>query len=168
MKSADKYLVMILIGVIVLLAVAFRAVLLQPKPTYQPEDTPEGVANNYLFALQQGDYERAYGYLSPDMKHYPASVKAFTANIHSENWRFNFDDDRGPSLQVKSSQINKDRAAVTVQKTTFYAGGLLSSSEYRSTFKMTLVRDAKHNGAWKIESSDDYWAWCWDSQSGCK
>lgn len=168
MKSADKYLVLIVIGVVVLLVVAFSFALLRPKPTYQEEDTPEGIANNYLFALQQGDFERAYGYLSPTIKHYPASITAFTEDIHNNRWRFNLDSKQKPSLQVESAQVIKDRATVTVQKASFYAGGLFSSGSYTSTFTMTLVRDRKGDGAWKIETADDYWVWCWDSDAGCE
>ena len=168
MKNADKYLILIVLGVIALIAIAFSVALLRPKPTYQPEDTPEGVANNYLFALQKSDFERAYGYLSPGIKHYPASVEIFIDDIHRDNWRFNLNDNQSPSIRVESARINKNRATVTVEKTSFYAGGLLQSSEYKSTFEMRLIQNTKDHNAWKIESSDDYWAWCWNYDDGCK
>jgi len=77
MKNTDKFLVGIVVGVVVLVATAFAVALLRPKPTYQLEDTPKGVAHNYLLALQQEDYKRAYGYLSPTIEGYPTSAEAF-------------------------------------------------------------------------------------------
>ena len=53
MKSTDKVLIAIVAGIILLIIVAFVVALAKPEPTYQAEDTPEGVAYNYLLALQR-------------------------------------------------------------------------------------------------------------------
>ncbi len=166
MKKPDKFLIVIVLGVITLIAVAFSVALLRPKPTYLPEDSPESIANNYLFALQQDNDERAYGYLSPRLKSYPASVAAFTEDIRRYNWGFRQADRQLPSLSVESVKIDKDHATVTIKKSSFYGGGLFNSSTYHSTFTMQLIRN--NSETWKIESSDDYWASCWNHDNGCE
>lgn len=164
MKNTDKFLIAIVAGVALLIGVAFAVVFLRPKPTYQTDDTPEGVAHNYLFALQQKDYARAYGYLSPGMDGYPDSVARFTTDITSYNHGFGSGSDSN-TLEIASSDITGDQAVVTVRETTFYNGGLFNNNQYTDTFHMTLQREEE---GWKIVSSDSYWAWCWNDTDGCQ
>src|SRR5262245_55998301 len=138
MKKTDKILIGIVGGIILLVAVAFAVALSQPKPTYQAEDTPEGVAFNYLFALQQEDYERAYGYLLPDLKVYPGDVDAFRDDILDYSWTFRSLDDSSTTLEIESADLLDQRADVTIRETRFYEGDLFSSSQYTYTFRMTL------------------------------
>jgi hypothetical protein len=74
MKSTDKFLIGIVVGIVLLVVAAFVITLARPEPTYQVEGTPESVAHNYLLALQKEDYQRAYGYLSPTLKGYPVRL----------------------------------------------------------------------------------------------
>jgi len=164
MKSTDKFLIGIVGGVILLIVVAFAVAFLRPKPTYLPDDTPEGVAHNYLFALQQKDYARAYGYLSPTISGYPKSAEVFADDVNDYSWYFG---EASNTLQVESSSTTGNRAVVSVRETVFYEGGLFNSSQYANTFEMTLRRDPK-SGAWKIVESDSYWAWCWSNRGGCR
>lgn len=166
MKSADKFLIVIVVGALALVVVTFSIAVMRPKPGYQMADTPEAVANNYFYALQQADYERAYLYLSPTMKYYPASARKFRENIEGARYRIRMDGERAPSLHIDSARITGGRAIVTVQQTSFYAGGLFYRGESRSTFQMVLVRDLSSE-AWKILSSDEYQAWCWGLSSLC-
>ncbi len=165
MKGTDKFLIAIVAGVVILVIVVFALTLLQPnRPSYQPDDTPEGVAHNYLLALQLEEYERAYGYLSPTLPGYPTNLEAFERHVRDNRWSFgHYDDD--VSLAVESVDVNNDRAKIVVRKTEFYRGGLLDSGQYSTTFDMTLHRQ---NGAWKILDSDRYWARCWESSEGCQ
>ena len=88
MKSTDRFLIGIVIGVVVLVIAAFGVAFLGPKPAYQSDDTPEGVAHNYLLAIQREDYARAYGYLSPDLRGYPASDEQFIEDMYTGLWPF--------------------------------------------------------------------------------
>jgi len=67
MKKSDKILIWIVGGIVLLVIAAFAIALVKPKPTYMADESPDGVAFNYLFAVQQGDYDRAYGYVSPSI-----------------------------------------------------------------------------------------------------
>ena len=164
MKNTDKFLIAIVAGVVLLIGVAFAVVFLRPKPTYQTDDTPEGVAHNYLFALQQKDYARAYSYLSPDIDGYPDSVARFTTDISNNGYGFGSGSD-STTLEIASSDITGDQAVVTVRETVFYNGGLFNNNQYTNTFAMTLHREDK---GWKIVSSESYWAWCWNDTGGCQ
>ncbi len=163
MKNIDKFLVALVVGIVILIGVALTVVLLRPKPAYQAEDTPAGVAYNYLLALKREDYTRAYGYLSHDLAGYPETQAKFTTDIKEMSYYF-FDDD-STSLNVSSSDVTGDWATVTVEQTTFYSGGLFNSNHYTSTFDMTLLRDSQ---GWKIGGSESYWAWCWGDEEGCQ
>lgn len=164
MKSTDKFLIGIIAGAVLLVGIAFTVAFIRPKPSYQPEDTPEGVAHNYLFALQQGDYKRAYGYLSSSLTGYPASPDEFATDLDKHAWQLSDLKKESVALAVESAHINDGRAEVSVKETHFYQGGLFESNEYSTTFGMTL----RHEGdAWKIAVSDSYWASCWEVKAGC-
>lgn len=165
MKKTDKILLGIVAGILLLVIVAFVVALSKPKPTYQAEDTPEGVAFNYLFALQQKDYERAYSYLSPSIRGYPKNANAFSEDVRDRSYHFRDLHDSSYSLDVGSVYIAGMRADVSIQETHFYEGDLFYSGQYTSTFTMNLRQDK--NGDWKIEASDDYWLWCWNHEKGC-
>lgn len=164
MKKTDKILIGIVAGIILVVVVAFVFALNKPKPEYQAEDTPAGVAFNYLFALQQKDYDRAYGYLSPSIKGYPKNAESFADDIRDATWRFRGVNDSSTTLEVDSVDVNGKRADVIILETHFYEGDLFSSGQYTNTFNMTL-RQAE-NGQWKIVESDSYWLYCWSDPKG--
>lgn len=168
MKKTDKILLGIVGGIILLVVVAFAVAFSKPKPTYQAEDTPEGVAFNYLFALQQEDYERAYGYLSLTIKGYPSDAEAFADDIRDNSWQFSGVNDSSTTLEVDSVDISGARADVKIRETHFYEGDLFNSGQYTNIFNITL-RQAE-NGQWKIVKSEGYWLGCWSDPKdyGCK
>ena len=163
--KADKFLVAIVAGVVLLVIAVFVVALARPnRPAYQPGDTPDGVAHNYLLALQREEYERAFGYLSPTLPGHPASADQFARDVRNERWSFGaYDGD--VSLAIEVVNVTGETARVVVRKTEFYRGGLFDSGHYSTTFDLTLRRE---DGAWKITGSDLYWAGCWESSDGCK
>ena len=164
MKKTDKILIGIVAGILLLVVVAFVVALAKPKPTYQAEDTPEGVAFNYLFALQQKDYERAYGYLSPTIKGYPRDAEAFADDIRNRSYTFSRLDDSSTTLEVESATVTGTRADVRMRETRFYEGDLFNSNQYTYFFDMTLRQEK--DGLWKIVDSDRYWFHCWSDPKG--
>lgn len=159
-KGADKFLILIVVGLLALVALAVGlAVTRSGVVTYQPDDTPDGVTFNYLLALQQADYERAYGYVSPGISNYPNSVGAFAAQIEqSTDLRFN----RDIALAIESVRTEGDVAWVKVRETRYTRGFLLSNNQYSHTFQVTLRRDGAQ---WKIVDSEAYWYWDWRKKS---
>ncbi len=163
MKSTDKFLIGIVAGIVLLIVVALVVTLTRPEPRYQVEDTPEGVAHNYLLALQKEEYERAYGYLSPTLKGYPASPDKFAEHVQDDSRRFRLDTDT--TLSIKSTTVTGSRATVTVCESRFHGGDLFDSSQYTYVFEMELGLE---DDGWKIVDSDYYFARCWEREEGCK
>lgn len=156
MHGSNKFLFSMVMGVILLVIVAFSVVLLRPETTYQDDSTAGGAAHNYLLALQQEDYERAYQYI-PTAYKYPTDANDLADNVHQENWRF--ENGNEFSLAVESAKPRgEDEAAVTVRKTTFYNEGLMGTHEDSRTFTMIMVLEPD---GWKVRESEDYWSNCW-------
>ena len=167
MKTTDKYLIGIVAGIVVLVVVALVVTLMQPESTYQAEDTPGGVAYNYLLALKKADYERAYGYLSPQLLGYPKTLERFIDQIQSSsyNYQFRYPPLDNSTLSVKSEVITINYADVTILASIFSGGSLFESGTNNITFDMKL----RHvNSKWKITNSDRYFLDCWTQSKGCR
>jgi hypothetical protein len=67
LRTQDRFLLVVLSAVGLLVLVALSLFFIRQRgQTYGEESTPAGVVRNYLLALQQQDYERAYSYLAED------------------------------------------------------------------------------------------------------
>jgi hypothetical protein len=163
MKNTDRFLIGIVVGIVVLVIVAFVVTLMRSEPAYQPEDTPKGVAHNYLLALQKEEYERAYGYLSPTLDGYPTSVDKFTDAVARYSWKFRFDADT--TLAVESSREVGSQTVVRVRESRFEGGNLIGNNQSITMFDVKLKFE---QGAWKIVDADYYFARCWKSDQGCR
>lgn len=165
MKHIDKFLIAIVVGVIILVVVAFLLVVQQPEPSYQAEDTPEGVIHNYLLALEDEDYERAYGYISPQIENYPATVSDFIHDIETSRWLFYLYGDNPISYQILDSKLFPGQAVVNVEITHFSRGGLLGADSYQTTSTFTLVPAGT---SWQItRGGPEFWLDCWHDKDAC-
>jgi hypothetical protein len=148
----DRFLMGILIFIGLLVVTALGLFFLRNEnPAYGMEDTPEGVLYNYAVALQQHDFQGAYGYLAEkdNKPTYNAFQQAFlTRQLDTST----------SALQIGNIQILEDGTAwvsVTIQ----YAGNGLFNNSWSSSDKGTLV---KQEGAWKITYlPNPYWGWDW-------
>lgn len=165
MKITDRYLAGIVLGILLLVGVAFGTTLLRPQPAFEPDGPPEAATHNYLLALRQADYDRAYGYLSPDIAGYPATSEGFARDIRENRWDFRLDES-SITLDIVSTQVNGDRATVTVRETRFVQGGLFDSGQSTVLFDVLLQRVAP-DPTWLIVESENYWAKCWNTRGGC-
>ncbi len=162
-RSADRFLLGIVLGMVVLVGVAFAVVLLRPQPTYQPDGTPEASVHNYLLALRQQDDARAYRYLSPTLAGYPRTVEAFAADVRNEIWDLR-SDRSSVALAVIGTRRVGDEAWVTVEETWFDSNGVFARGGSSSTFD---VRLRPTDAAWLIVDAGRYWALCWERAGGC-
>ncbi len=162
MKSTDKFLIGIVAGIVLLIVIALVATLTRPEPVYQAKDTPEGVAHNYLLALQKRDYARAYGYLSLALIGYPASVDEFAEHVLDNSRKFRLDTNR--TLEIESTTVISSLAMVSVRESYFRSGDLFDSDQHVRVFEMKF---GFVDGAWKITDSDYYFARCWTRKEGC-
>ncbi len=166
MKTTDRFLVGIVLGVVLLVVVSIFLVLTRTPPSYKADDSAENVAYNYLLALQQGNYARAYGYLSPSLSGYPSSLDRFTASLRTNGYNLP-PGDNSVSLEIAGSRVvvsSLETVEVSVRRTQFSGGGLFGPGQYSSLFSMQLQ---KENGAWKIIWSDAFFMNCWARAAGC-
>jgi hypothetical protein len=151
----DKFLTGILIGIGVLIVIAL-ALFFTRKDTkqYTTDDTPEGVVYNYVLAVFNRDYEKAYGYLA-DLKNKPTYEEFrksfFNGNINPGN----------AGVDVGTVDQNGDEAVVNISLV--YAPSDPFSSRSENTDRALLV---KQNGTWKISAMPSYsfWDYNWYSQ----
>ena len=163
MKNTDKVLVGIVAGIVVLVIAALVAVLAGPKPEYKADDSPESVAHNYLLALQNMDYKRAYSYLSQYLIGYPYTQDKFNKNI--QDYARYFRTGESVTLSVEKAVVMGKTAIVTINESRFQGGNLFSSSQRQSVFEMKVLLEGDK---WKVSYASNYFVPCWDQAGGCK
>jgi len=148
----DRFLTGILIGIGVLIVVAL-AVFFTRKDTqvYVSEDTPEGIVHNYVLAVLNKDYQKAYGYLA-DLEYKPHYEEFRRAFLNREV------NPEGQAVDIGESTITGDEAVVDLAL--IYNSSDPFSTGYRNVQSASLV---KQNGAWKLTSMPQYnfWGYNW-------
>jgi hypothetical protein len=151
----DKFLTGILIGIgaLVLLALGLFFMRQDGKREYVAESSPDGVVHNYVLAVLNKDYQKAYGYLA-DIEHKP-TYEEFRQSF--------FNGMVSPSnvgIDVGAVEINGDEAVVTL--TVYYSNSDPFSSRSSNEERALLV---KQNGMWKLNSMPyNYWSYDWYQQ----
>jgi hypothetical protein len=165
MKGMDRFLWAIVIGALLLVALGFVVVLGQQDASYREGNNPEDIAHNYLLALVNEDYERAYSYLSPEIEGYPASVADFRRDV--ERYGLYGSRSRSLTLSVDEAEITGEQAFVEVRETIFYRSRLFffEPTYYTNELQITL---ALREDRWEIIDADNYFPWCWRHAEGCR
>ena len=144
----DRFLTGILVGIVVLVVIALAVFFLrQGSQSYISEDVPEGVVHNYVLAVLNDDYEKAYGYLA-DLDNKPAYDQfrdAFLTGVVNPN---------NSAVDIGTSEVTDDTASVEVAL--IYNASDPFSTGYRDVQRAVLVRQ---NGAWKLSSMPGYYFW---------
>lgn len=147
----DRFLTGILIGIGVLVIAALAVFFTRrDSQTYVSDDTPEGVVHNYVVAVLERDYEKAYGYLADldNKPEYEDFRQAFLSGSVNTS---------GAAVDIGEAEINDDEAYVEVAL--IYNPSDPFSTGYRDVQRAGLV---KQNGAWKISSMPTYYFWNYD------
>ena len=144
----DRFLTGILIGIAVLVVIALAVFLTRSDAqTYVSEGAPEGVVHNYVVAVLNKDYEKAYGYLA-DLDHKPSYEEfrdAFLKGIVNPG---------NAAVDIGASEISNDSA--TVEVALIYNPSDPFSTGSRDVQNAILI---KQGGAWKISSMPGYYLW---------
>lgn len=148
----DKFLTGILIGIgaLVLLALGLFFMRQADKREYISDATPDGVVHNYVLAVLDKDYQKAYGYLA-ELEHKPTYEQFrqsfFNGNVNPA--------DVGVDIGVV--EINNDEAVVTLA--VYYSNSDPFSSRYANEERALLI---KQDGAWKLNSMPyNFWSYDW-------
>ena len=148
----DRFLIGILVGIGVLVVLALVVFFVRgDTQSYGSEDTPEGVVHNYVLAVLNKDYEKAYGYLA-DLDHKPTYDDFRRAFLNGEV------NPESAGADIGASQITGDVATVDLELV--YNSSDPFSPGYRNPYKADLVRQ---NGAWKLTLMPQYnlWGYNW-------
>lgn len=144
----DRFLTGILIGIGVLVVVALAVFFTRGNTqTYISDEVPEGVVHNYVVAVLEKDYEKAYGYLA-ELDNKPAYGdfrQAFLNGQVSPN---------NSAVDIGEAEINDDEAYVEVAL--IYKPSDPFSTGYRDVQRAVLVQQ---NGAWKLSAMPTYYFW---------
>jgi hypothetical protein len=144
----DRFLTGILIGIVVLVVAALAVFFTRSDTqTYVSEYAPEGVTHNYVVAILNKDYEKAYTYLA-DLDNKPTYEQFRDAFIKG---MVNPDD---AAVDIGRSEITGDTASVEVA--IVYNPTDPFSTGYRDVQRAVLV---KQDGAWKLSSMPTYYFW---------
>jgi hypothetical protein len=157
--KGDKFLIGIVIGIVLLVVIALGVVLIrgQGSDEYVADDTPAGVAQNYFLAIQQRDFEKAYGYLADTLPSKP-DLDEFIREMD--------DSARGSeaTLQIGETRMGDVHTQVDVSLTTYRVGGIFETNSY--TMHDTVFLQAIGDGSvWKItEFPYPYWGYYWNDE----
>jgi hypothetical protein len=162
LNNSDKLLLAIVLGIIVLVIIAFVVIARRPQPQFQSLDTPEAVVHDYLLALQLGDYERAYGFLSPEIA-YPGDIDEFYDSLRLRPWEIEMSDNT--SLVVESSQPVSGQSVAVVVRQIYNNNTLFGGDSYSDTFRMRVENDGQ---GWKLASGERFWSSCWGEENKCE
>ena len=147
----DRFLTGILIGIGALILLALGLFFTrQDKRDYVADTSPAGVVHNYVLAVLNKDYQKAYGYLA-DLKHKP-TYEEFRQSYF--NGMVNPGD---VGLDIGAVEINNEEAVVYLSM--YYSNTDPFSSRYASEDRALLV---KQNGEWKLSSMPyNFWDYNW-------
>ncbi len=149
----DRFLIAILIGIAVLIVVSLTLFFIRRGEThYSGENTPEGVIQDYVLALQKKDYEKAYGFLAEDTKYRKPDFDEFR-----EFFTTSFESYSRAGLTIGTKSITGDKSFVTVIVQRSYGGPFNDISRSHETVDLV-----KQNGDWKIhEFPNPFWGYSW-------
>ncbi len=148
----DRFLIGILIGLGGLVILAL--VLFFTRPDYQvyrEESTPDAVVHNYILAIINKDYGRAYNYLA-DLQHKP------TYDDFRQAFLNGMVNPGNTGADIGQASISGDQASVTL--TVYYGFNDPFSSRSGTPERAVLVNQ---NGAWNVSSLPvgSYWGYDW-------
>jgi hypothetical protein len=147
----DRFLTGILIGIGALILVALGLFFArQDTREYKTDGAPASVVFNYVLAITNRDYEKAYGSLA-DLDHKPTYDEFRRSFL---NGMVNPDN---VGLDVGEAEIDDDVASVAVN--VIYSSSDPFSSNYRNLDRASLVLQAD---GWKISSMPySFWDYSW-------
>jgi hypothetical protein len=125
MNSSSKWLIIFagIIGVLAVIAVVLVLATQGKNVTLLAADTPQGTVQRYLIALQDGDYQQGYTYLSPNMPGTMSYDDWLSQNLNRPAGQTGWRATLGKTVQ------NGNYATVDVAIETSYPGGMMSSSQ---------------------------------------
>ena len=152
----DRFLLSILVAIGLLVVVSLVLFFFrQGQQNYGPEDTPRGIVRNYVIALQEQDFERAYGYLqeAENKPEYDLFREAFRSRqLDTSN------------VAVQLGEFTQNGQEAVVELSILHTSSGLFGDVWQEEARALLVQDGA--GEWKITQMPfPYWGWDWYQES---
>ena len=146
MNSSRRWLGVfaVIIGILVIATVSLVLFNNGKKVTLLPEDAPQGIVQRYLIAIQNGDYQQAYTYLSIEQ-----SGKAFTYGDWLDSLPVYQSTQSAWKATLGEVTQNGNYATVEVIIDTFHAAGVFGGSQLSQPISFQLT---KTGNSWFITS----------------
>ena len=136
----DRFLMIILGGIgLLVISTILIFIIRRNSQAYGPEDTPDGVLRNYILAISQEDYAKAYSYL-PDSETKPDYGK------FQQRMRGKMSSIRHTALKIISVEASDSEAKINVVITREGSDPFFDNRY--STNQTVLLR--LQDGAWKL------------------
>lgn len=150
MKASNRFLLGfgIAIGALIIVTLVLVATIGQRNAPLLPENTPEGVVQRFLVAIQERDYPQAYSYLGPDR----VGVK-----VTYEDWVRQFQYNRGEAgwkATLGQTVGTGDERTVEVIIEVFRPGGPFEDPVHTNRVNYFLKRTGD---TWRIIMPADVW-----------
>jgi len=151
----DRALFVILGVILVLILASLLLFFLRPKGSdYVSDDTPQGVTRNYILAVLNEDYQKAYDYLN-DAPGKP-TYSEFKSTFVSERPYTT-----STGVQIGTTDIIEDEAFVEL--TIIHGGSAPFESTWNESGDAWLV---SQEGRWQLTYFPyPFWGWNWYSES---
>ena len=148
----DRFLIFILVFIALLAGTAVGVYFIrQGEQSYLPDTTPENVVWNYVLALQNEEYQRAYAYLQRQEK--TPTFAEFQETFLEQRYSLS-----ETALQIMD--ITERDGQATLDILIIHGGGEPFGSNWKERGTALLI---KEEGNWKIaQFPDPYWGWDWD------
>ncbi len=147
----DRFLMGILAGIGALIVIALVLFFArQDTKEYKTDATPSSVVYNYVLAVTNKDYEKAYTYLA-DLDKKPTYEEFRQSFLNGIIYTDNV------GVDVGEAEIDGDIASVEVNM--IYSSTDPFSSSYRNVDRATLIRQ---DGEWRISTMPyNFWDYNW-------
>ena len=148
MNSSRRWLIILAIVISILVVATVSLVLLTKgsEVTLLPEDTPQGIVQRYLIAVQEKNYQKAYNYLSFDPSQ---KIKAYDDGLRMVIGEPLISNQPTWKATLGKTTQNGDNATVEVIIDTFRPGGPFEDP-LRS--QQIIFQLSKIDGEWLITS----------------
>jgi len=148
----DRFLMVIIIAIGLLAGAALLLFFVRRgEQSYGAEDTPQGVVRNYVLAVNQKDYERAYSYLQ-EAKDKPT--------LHSFKLPFLNNQLEASNSWVQIGEVQVSEQEAWVELWISRGGSGIFADVYRERGQAYLERNQA--GEWKLVNMPyPFWNWDW-------
>ena len=147
----DRFLIFILIFIVLLVGTAIGTYFIrQGKQGYLSETSPENVAKNYVLALQNKEFEKAYSYLKKEEN--SPSISTFQETFLKQQHAFN-------DVSFRIVSVNEHEQQAVLEIIIIHGGGEPFSRTWQEYNSIFLEKEGDN---WKITSFPaPYWGWNW-------